>query len=206
MRVYPLFPAPHLYPSDTEQTHARRAGMRGLRHKARHNSGSCNNAGAQGIPEHVRRAKQRPRRQGMPSTGRLGARCHQSSSSTYRSRRTRSLAFHVRALHRGHRIGGASDRNSYSHFSQCQAATSTLLMARFVPQRREREPLLQPGSGAVRASNCFPARQSESDVVRGYPNVPDGWTAPFRALVRHQIAFRRERNAAVTSCPTIPHV
>ncbi len=36
MRLWPLFPALHLYPSDIEKTHARRAGMRGLRHKSRH--------------------------------------------------------------------------------------------------------------------------------------------------------------------------
>jgi hypothetical protein len=36
MRVCPLFPALHLYLSDTEQTHPRRVRMRGLRHKPRH--------------------------------------------------------------------------------------------------------------------------------------------------------------------------
>ena len=39
MRVCPLSTAPHLYPSDTEGTHARRAGMRELRHKLRHKLG-----------------------------------------------------------------------------------------------------------------------------------------------------------------------
>jgi hypothetical protein len=36
MRVCSLFPAPHLYPRDNEQVHARRAGIVGLRHKSRH--------------------------------------------------------------------------------------------------------------------------------------------------------------------------
>jgi hypothetical protein len=36
MRVCPLFPAPHLYPSDSTRQHPRRAGIRGLRHKLRH--------------------------------------------------------------------------------------------------------------------------------------------------------------------------
>jgi len=40
MRLWPLFPALHLYPSDTKQTHARRAGMQGLRHKPRHKVGA----------------------------------------------------------------------------------------------------------------------------------------------------------------------
>jgi hypothetical protein len=38
MRFRRIFPALHLYPSDTQQNHARPAGMRGLRHKARHNA------------------------------------------------------------------------------------------------------------------------------------------------------------------------
>jgi len=36
MLVLSIFPAPHLYPSDTEETHAKRAGMGRLRHKLRH--------------------------------------------------------------------------------------------------------------------------------------------------------------------------
>jgi len=38
MRVCPVFPALHLYPSDSTRQHPRRAGMRGLRHKSRHKS------------------------------------------------------------------------------------------------------------------------------------------------------------------------
>ena len=37
IRFSRIFPALHLCPSDTQQTHARRAGMLGLRHKPRHN-------------------------------------------------------------------------------------------------------------------------------------------------------------------------
>jgi hypothetical protein len=130
----------------------------------------------------------------------LGHDCHQSSSSTYRSRRTRSLAFHVRALHRGHRVGGASDRNSYSHFSQCQAATSTLLMARFVPYRREGKPLWGVGT----ASNCFPARR----VVRSCPrggNVPDGWTGFGVSRITNFEKTRTEKQTiAFLRTPKIP--
>jgi hypothetical protein len=41
MRHWSLFPALHLYPSDTEQTYVRRVGMRGLRHKSRHKFSRC---------------------------------------------------------------------------------------------------------------------------------------------------------------------
>ena len=37
IRFRRIFPALHLCPSDTQQTHARRAGILGLRHKPRHN-------------------------------------------------------------------------------------------------------------------------------------------------------------------------
>jgi hypothetical protein len=36
MRVCPLFPALHPYPSDSARHHLTRAGMGGLRHKSRH--------------------------------------------------------------------------------------------------------------------------------------------------------------------------
>jgi hypothetical protein len=41
MRVSPPFVALHLYPSDTDQAARIRVGMRGLRHKQRHNFLSC---------------------------------------------------------------------------------------------------------------------------------------------------------------------
>ena len=40
MRVCSLFPALHLYPSDTTREHPRRAGIEGLRHKLRHKIGA----------------------------------------------------------------------------------------------------------------------------------------------------------------------
>jgi hypothetical protein len=40
MRLWPLFPAPFLYPSDCARQHPRRAGMARLRHKPRFPSGS----------------------------------------------------------------------------------------------------------------------------------------------------------------------
>jgi hypothetical protein len=36
MRVCPLFPALHVYPSDMTRAHPTRAGIEGLRHKSRH--------------------------------------------------------------------------------------------------------------------------------------------------------------------------
>jgi hypothetical protein len=36
MRARRMFPAPHLYPSDSTRQGPRRAGMRGLGHKSRH--------------------------------------------------------------------------------------------------------------------------------------------------------------------------
>ncbi len=41
MLVCSLFPAPYLYPSDTEQTPPIRVGMQGLRHKLRHKFRAC---------------------------------------------------------------------------------------------------------------------------------------------------------------------
>src|SRR5260370_4496123 len=41
MRFRRIYRARCVYPSDTEQTHARRAGMAGLRHKSRHKHAAC---------------------------------------------------------------------------------------------------------------------------------------------------------------------
>jgi hypothetical protein len=52
MRLWALFPALHLYRSDSARQHARRVGMRGLRHKPRHKYYDAHHGGIEAAENH----------------------------------------------------------------------------------------------------------------------------------------------------------